>query len=94
MAKDKKKASALNDLLKTLRRLIICVVAAIGLFREMPYDILLTRLAILGACLYLVSGMTELLFQYLSFRAHAGFNATATQSGIDASRTSELTRVD
>ncbi|MBI5058325.1 hypothetical protein HZB60_00930 [candidate division KSB1 bacterium] len=71
MAKAKRKPSALNELLTTIRRLMVCTVAAIGLFREVPYDILVIRLVVLAACLYLISSMTELIFQYLSYRAQA-----------------------
>jgi hypothetical protein len=80
MAKTKQKPSALNDLLKTVRRLIVCVIAAIGLYHEAPYDVLLVRLLILSAALYLISGMFELLFQYLSYRAHATAHTAGVQS--------------
>ena len=87
MAKSKRKPSALADLLKTLRRLIVCMVAASGLFREVPYDVLLFRLLILAACLYLISGMTELLFQYLSYRAQATSHPAELQPTVSAAGT-------
>lgn len=94
MAKEKAprvKKSALNDLLRTLRRLGLCVLAAYGLYRQMPYEVLGLRLAMLWAVLYVASGLTELLFQYLSYRA-TGFGEMRIPSPNTA--TAGVTRSD
>jgi hypothetical protein len=67
----KKVRSALSELLSSIRGMAICAVAAYGLFREMPYPILLFRLLALWGILALASILTETLFQFLSYRAQA-----------------------
>lgn len=66
-----KHKSALHDILSSVKGIIICSVAALGLFREMPYPTLLFRLMCLWAILSLSTLLIETLFQYLSYRAQA-----------------------
>ena len=61
--------SELAELLKLLRRIIVLGVAAFSLARGTPYLPLLARLTILWGVLYICSGMTDVLFRRLSYRA-------------------------
>jgi hypothetical protein len=65
----KKQSSELKALLILLRRIIVLSFAAFGLWREMPYETLLVRAAILWAILYLSSETVEVVFRYLSNQA-------------------------
>jgi hypothetical protein len=65
----KKKSSDLRELLVLIRRIIVLAVAAFGLWREMPYETLAIRVAILWAVISLASESLEVLFRYLSNRA-------------------------
>jgi hypothetical protein len=62
-------SSDLSELLKLLRRIIVLGIAAYGLLREMPYETLALRLAILWAILYISSGLVDIVFRHLSHRA-------------------------
>jgi hypothetical protein len=64
-----KATSELVVLLTLLRRIIVMGVAAFGLMRGMPYLPLLARLAILWGVLYICSGMIDVIFRRLSYRA-------------------------
>jgi hypothetical protein len=85
----KRKQSELQSLLVTLRRTIVLAVAAFGLWREISYEALILRLAILWAVLYLSSGVIELVFQYLSSRANrvviarTGDGMAGTQAAVE-----------
>ena len=57
------------ELFKLLRRIIVLGVAAFGLARGMPYLPLAIRLAILWAVLYICSGLMDVVYRRLSFRA-------------------------
>jgi len=61
--------SDLMELLKLLRRIIVLAVGAYGLLREMPYLTLAARLMILWAVLYVSSGLIDVVFRRLSYRA-------------------------
>jgi len=65
----KKTSSELLELFKLVRRIIVLGVAAYGLARGMPYVPLAIRLAILWAVLYICSGIMDVVFRRLSFRA-------------------------
>ena len=65
----RKSSSDLNELLKLLRRIVVLGVAAYGLAVEMPYVTLAVRLAVLWAILYVSSGLVDVVFRRLSFRA-------------------------
>jgi hypothetical protein len=65
----KKTSSELLELFKLLRRIIVLAVAAYGLARGMPYVPLAVRLAILWAVLYICSGLMDVVYRRLHFRA-------------------------
>jgi hypothetical protein len=67
MAKQPK--SDFNQLLTLVRRIIVLVIAAVGLARDWPYEAVAFRAAGLWAVLYICSLGIELMFQYLSFSA-------------------------
>lgn len=75
-------SSDLNELLKLLRRIIVLAVAAYGLVREMPYTALAVRLAVLWAILYVSSGLVDVVFRHLTYRAamHQQENASPQNS--------------
>lgn len=57
------------ELLKLLRRIVILSVAVYGLARGMPYLTLLFRLVALWAVLYICSGIVDVVFRHLAYRA-------------------------
>jgi hypothetical protein len=65
-----KRKSELRELLILIRRIIVLSVAAFGLWREMPYEALAVRVAILWGILYLATESVEVLFRFLSSRAN------------------------
>jgi hypothetical protein len=65
----KKTSSELLELFKLLRRIIVLGMAAYGLARGMPYIPLAIRLAILWAVLYICSGLMDVVYRRLSYRA-------------------------
>jgi hypothetical protein len=63
------KPSGLHQLLKTIRLLLICVAAAAGLALGSPWRVLLVRLLLLWAALYLAFNLFEIIVQFLSAKA-------------------------
>ena len=68
MAKEKQQ-SRFNEMLTLIRRIIVLAVAAVGLAREWPYEIVALRAVGLWAMLYICSLALELVFQHLSYQA-------------------------
>ncbi len=68
MAKAKRR-SQFNEMLTLIRRIIVLIVAAVGLVREWPYEIVALRAVGLWAVLYICSLSLELVFQHLSYQA-------------------------
>ena len=68
MAKGKQK-SQFNEMLTLIRRIIVLAVAAVGLVREWPYEVVVFRAVGLWAVLYICSLILELVFQHLSYQA-------------------------
>jgi len=64
-----KSTSQLMELLKLLRRITVLGVAAYGLARGMPYLTLVFRLVALYAVLYICSGIVDVVFRRLHYRA-------------------------
>lgn len=87
MAKKQPPNSDLMELLKLLRRIFVLAVAAYGLVKGMPYPALGLRLAILWAILYVSSGLIDVAFRYLSYRAalHAASVTNAEMNPASAS---------
>jgi hypothetical protein len=82
----RKVTSDFNQLLTTLRRIIVLGVAAFGLARGWPYESVALRGAILWAVLYFLSMMVELLFQYLG-NAAMNSGSRVKSSAIRAQQT-------
>lgn len=56
-------------MLTLIRRIVVLTVAAVGLAREWPYEVVAFRAAGLWAVLYICSLALELVFQHLSYSA-------------------------
>ncbi|MBM3324712.1 MAG: hypothetical protein FJY66_03505 [Calditrichaeota bacterium] len=67
----KAKSSGLHQILKTIRLLVLCIGAAVGLAMGNSWQVLGVRLLLAWAALYLVFGFFEALVQYLSAKATA-----------------------
>lgn len=65
----KAKQSGFHQIFKTIRLLAVLIAAAIGLAIGNPWHVLMIRLFILWAALYLVFGFFEILLQFLSAKA-------------------------
>jgi hypothetical protein len=65
------KPSGLHQLLKTIRLLAICIAAAVGLALGSPWHVLVIRLVLLWAALYLAFDVFEIIVQFLSAKATA-----------------------
>jgi hypothetical protein len=67
----KSKPSGVHQILASLRLLIFLVVAAVGLAFGNPWPVLVIRLVLLWASLYLLFTLFEILLQFLSAKATA-----------------------
>jgi hypothetical protein len=65
------KPSGLHQLLKTIRLLLISIAAAAGLALGSPWRVLIIRLLLLWAALYLAFNLFEIIVQFLSAKATA-----------------------
>lgn len=89
----KKRQSELAELLTLLRRIVVLAVAAWGLAREFSLDALAGRLVLLWAVLYVISGFTEVLFQFLAQKAHVRHEADSRSMVSTATTPSAATSV-
>ncbi|MCB9365988.1 MAG: hypothetical protein H6508_02200 [Calditrichaeota bacterium] len=79
----KKNRSAIRELLISLRRVVVLLVAAFAIAMKWPVDVLLFRVIALWASLVILSHGAEILFQYLMQRAmeHEAESLTLEQQG-------------
>ncbi|MBU0690343.1 hypothetical protein KKG66_12140 [bacterium] len=78
-------------MLTLIRRIIVLAIAAVGLAREWPYEIVALRAAGLWAILYICSLALELVLQHLSYSALRSEHAKADKAKSKAGERTGVT---